>query len=279
MESAEQRAKAEAFRALHAGPRILVLPNAWDAASARVFEEAGFPAIATTSGGVAAVFGYPDGERVPLADVLRIVERIAAVVRVPVTADMEACGAPSAERVAETVRRTIAAGAVGINLEDSTHAGERALTDVGRQVELLQEARRATGAAGVPIVINARTDVYLRGSGEAGERFDEAVRRANAYRRAGADCLFLIGVRDGLTIERLVRAIDGPVNVVGGPGALPVPELERLGVRRVSIASGASRASLALVERIATELRATGTYGAMEQKTMTHAKVNALFER
>ncbi|MDE3101737.1 MAG: isocitrate lyase/phosphoenolpyruvate mutase family protein [Chloroflexota bacterium] len=275
MEKREQRAKAEAFRALHAGPRVLVLPNAWDAGSARVFEEAGFPAVATTSGGTAAVFGYADGERVPREDVLRLVEAMTRVVRVPVTADMEA----GFGDVGGTVRATIAAGAVGINLEDGAHDGARALTDLARQVELLQEARRVADAEGVPIVINARTDVYLRGAGEAAERFDEAVRRANAYRRAGADCLFLIGVRDGPTIERLVRAIDGPVNVVGGPGALPIPELERLGVRRVSIASSASRASLALVERIAAELSDGGTYGAMEQPTMTHAKVNALFER
>lgn len=274
-----QREKAEHFRALHHGPGVLVLPNAWDASSAAIFARAGFPAVGTTSGGVAALYGYPDGERIPVSDMLHMVERIAATVSIPVSADLEAGYGLTPERVGETIRAAIAAGAVGVNLEDSRHRTDRRLADLGEQVEVIAEARRIAASEGVPIVVNARTDVYLRPTGEEGARFDEAVRRANAYRKAGADCLFLMGVRDADTITRLVRAIDGPVNVVGGPGTLTLPELERLGVARVSVASGAMRATLAVVARIAEELRATGTYGAMTQSEFTHAAVNRLFER
>jgi 2-methylisocitrate lyase-like PEP mutase family enzyme len=274
-----QREKAEHFRALHHGPGALVLPNAWDASSAAIFARAGFPAVGTTSGGVAALYGYPDGERIPVADMLHMVERIAASVPIPVSADLEAGYGPTPERVGATIRAAIAAGAVGVNLEDGRHGSDRRLADSGEQVEVIAEARRIAALEGVPIVVNARTDVYLRAAGDERERFDEAVRRANAYRGAGADCLFLMGVRNADTIGRLVRAIDGPVNVVGGPGTPTIPELERLGVARVSVASGVMRATLPVVARIAEELRATGTYGAMTQSAFTHATVNRLFER
>ncbi len=274
-----QRDQAELFRALHHGPGVLVLPNAWDASSAAIFAQAGFPAVGTTSGGIAALFGHPDGERIPVADMLHMVARIVASVPVPVSADMEAGYGPTPELVGATIRAVIAAGAVGVNLEDGRPESERRLADLGEQVEIIAEARRVAASEGVPIVVNARTDVYLRAVGEVGERFDEAVRRANAYRRAGADCLFLMGVRDADTIGRLVRAIDGPVNVVGGPGAPTIGELELLGVARVSVASGPMRATLPVVARIAEELRTSGTYGALAQTEFSHAAVNRLFER
>ena len=229
-----QRAKAEAFRAMHDRSRILVLPNAWDAMSARVIEEAGARAIATTSAGVAFSVGYPDGEAIPRDEMIAAIARIARVMTIPVSADIESGFAQDAREVAETVRRVIDAGAVGINLEDQVHDGI-SLYDLEDAVDRVRAAREAADSAGVPIVINARTDVYLLGIGEPDTRFAHAIRRANAYRKAGADCLFLPAVARRADIERIVPALDGPLNLLAFPGIPTIPELESLGVARLSV--------------------------------------------
>lgn len=256
-----QRERAETLRRLHSGPGILVLPNAWDVATARLVEEAGFAAIATTSAGVAWALGYPDGERISRDEMLDAVRRMAAAVRVPVTADVEAGYGATPESAAETARGVIAAGAVGLNLEDGTSDGD--LLDLGLQVERVQAVRTAGASAGVPIVINARTDAFEVKGWDAGRRFAEAVRRANAYRAAGADCLFVPHVSDGDTIGRLAREIDGPLNIIAGPPAPPIRELERLGVRRASLGPRVVQAALGLVRRAVVELRERGTYDSM----------------
>ena len=270
----EQQAKAERFRELHRGPRILVLPNAWDAGSARLFEEAGFPAIGTTSAGIAASHGYPDGQRISRARMLEAVERIAGAVSVPVTADMEAGFGSTVEQVVETVKGVLGAGAVGINIEDAPVDAAGVLVEEAFQVGLIRAIRKAAPW----LVINARTDVYLKQIGEPGSRFEHAVRRANAYREAGADCLFMPGVRDAETIGRLVREIHGPINVLAGPGVPPAPDLERLGVARVSVGSGPMRATLGLVRRIARELREAGTYTAFTEGAVPYAEMNRMLE-
>jgi len=239
--------KAEALRALHRAPPVLVLPNAWDVASARIF--ASFPscrALATTSAGVAAVLGYPDGELIPRDEMLELVGRIARAVDLPVTADLEA-GYGDAGATAEAA---LEAGAVGLNLEDA--AG-----DAEEHVERIRAAR----SAGVSLVVNARVDLYILRAGEASERFDATVDRARRYLAAGADCIFVPGVEDAETIGRLARAIDGPLNVLAGASTPPVSELERLGVARVSVGSGAMRASLTLVRSIGEELLERGSFG------------------
>jgi 2-methylisocitrate lyase-like PEP mutase family enzyme len=276
MSVATQIQKAAAFRELHDGKRILVLPNAWDAVSARIFEEAGFPAVATTSAGVAWTLGYPDGEHVDRTKMVAAVGRIALSVAVPVTADIEAGFGNTPPEVAETVKEVIAAGAVGINLEDSDKGQDKALIAVEAAVAKIQAARAAADRTGVPLVINARTDVYLAAIGEPAERFDHAVRRANAYRAAGADCLFVPAVRDGDTIGRLVRALDGPLNILAGPGCPLTAELQSLGVCRLSVGSGPMTAALTLVRRIAEELKATGTFAAFTQGSVPYAEWNRL---
>ncbi len=268
------REKAERLRALHAGPRILVLCNAWDAASARIVEEAGFPAIATTSAGIANSLGYPDGQRISREEMSEAVARITRAVAVPVTADMEAGYGPTPESAAETARTAIAAGAVGMNLEDALE--ERNFIDIGLQSDRVRAAREAGERAGVPLVINARTDVYLAGIGSPAEQFDEAVRRANAYREAGADCLFLPGATDAGLIARLVREINGPINILAGPSTPHVGELERMGVRRVSMGSGPMRATMALTQRIARELAESGTYTSFTRDTISYTEANRL---
>ena len=271
--------KAARLRDLHQGSGILVLPNAWDVASARIVEEAGFAAIATTSAGVANALGYPDGERIPREEMLALVARIASAVRAPVTADMEAGYGATVEGVVETARAALAAGAVGMNLEDTASAGPEPLEDVSRQAEKIAAIRQMCDATGIPFVLNARTDVYLAEVGPPEGRFDETVRRLNAYRRAGADCLFAPGVRDAATIERLVQAVNGPLNILAVAGTPPLAELERLGVARVSLGSGPMRATMALLRRIATELREQGTYSGFTDNSMAYAEANRLFEQ
>ena len=262
-----QREKAEAFRQLHAGPRALMLPNIWDVVSARIVERAGFPAIATSSAAIAWTLGVPDGERISREEMAAVVTRIARSVAVPVTADMEAGYGPRPEDAAATARAVVAAGAVGMNLEDASDAdGE--LLGVTLQAERIRAAQEAAAAVGVPIVINARTDVFLARIGEPAGRLSHAVRRLNAYREAGAGCLFAPGVKDAATIGVLAREVAGPLNILVGPGAPSVPELERLGVRRVSLGAGVMRAALGVVRRVATELCGLGTYAAIAETSL-----------
>jgi 2-methylisocitrate lyase-like PEP mutase family enzyme len=283
MDILHQRAKAEAFRRMHDRSRILVLPNAWDAASARIFEEAGFGAIATTSAGVSYTAGYSDGENIPREDMLTIVRWIARSVDVPVTADIESGFGRGPREVGETVRMVIEAGAVGINLEDTEHAaddgGGRQLYDLPSAVERISAARAAAEATGVPIVINGRTDVYLLGIGDKASRFEHAERRLNAYREAGSDCLYPIGYLDAQTIAALVKAIDGPINVIGMPGMPAVAELQRFGVARVSTASGPARIAMTATRKLATELARQGVFEIFGGDTITHQAANALMTR
>ena len=274
MRSSNRSEQAQAFRRLHAGPAILILPNAWDVATARLVEDAGFPAIATTSAGVAWALGYPDGERISRGEMLDVVRRIAAAVRVPVTADVEGGYGATPEAAADTARGVIAAGAIGLNLEDGTAEG--GLLDLPLHVERIQAARAAGASAGVPLVVNARTDAFEVKGWDAERRFTEAVRRANAYRAAGADCLFVPHVSDGDTIGRLAREIDGPLNVIAGPPAPPIRELERLGVRRASLGPRVVQAALGLVRRAAAELREQGTYESMKDLLIPFAELQRL---
>ena len=261
MKTVSLQEQAAAFRRLHDGPGILVLPNAWDVITARVIESAGFAAIATSSAGVAWALGYADGERISRGEMLAVVRRIASSVRVPVTADMEAGYGTTPEAAAETARGVIAAGAVGLNLEDGTPDGR--LVDVALHQDRIRAVREAGKASGVPLVINARTDAFEVKEWSPAERLTAAVRRANAYRRAGADCLFVPHVSDAATIGQLAQEIDGPLNIIAGPPAPPIPELERLAVRRASLGPRVVQAALGLVRRAATELRERGTYDAL----------------
>ncbi len=274
MTSSSRIEKAETFRRLHDGPEILVLPNAWDAGSAALLAAAGFPAIATTSAGIAFAHGLPDGEHIARDTMLEAVRRIAGRVSIPVTADMEAGYGASPEAVAETVGLTIQAGAVGINIEDGTGDAANPLLAPALAAERIGAARRAADAAGVPLVINARTDGFLAGT--AGDDvLADAVRRANAYRRAGADCVFVPFVTDTRIIATLVREIDGPINILAGPAGPSVPELKVLGVARVSIGGSLARAALAVVRGAAEEMRGPGTFG-FAAAALPHAELQKL---
>lgn len=270
-------AKATAFLERHDRQRILLLPNAWDAVSARIFEDAGFEAIATTSAGVATALGYPDGQVIPRDEMIAAVGRIARAVELPVTADLEAGYGTTAAEVAETARLAIDAGAVGMNVEDDD--GRSGMREVERQVDIIQAVKDAARAAGVDdFVLNARTDVLIRRQSASPAGIHEAIRRLRAYRDAGADCVFAPGVIDTAVIEQIVRGVDAPLNVLATVGTPSVAMLQRIGVARISIGSGAHRATLTTAQKIAHELLREGTFG-FTREAIPYDALNALMRR
>ncbi len=247
-------ARAERLRDHHAGPGMLVLPNAWDAASARVFAAAGFPAIATTSGGVAGALGYEDHEQAPVEEMLAAARRIVRAVEIPVTVDFEAGYGLAPEDV---VQRLVAIGAAGMNLEDTDHRGAGdGLVDAERQAERLAAVRAAARAAGADLVLNARVDVFIQRRGTSDEQLAEGLRRARLYREAGADCVYPILLGDPAAIAEIVRAA-GVVNVMvrrGGP--LSLAAAAAAGARRVSYATSLFRETMGWLEGVAGEIGA-----------------------
>src|ERR1700688_4561862 len=272
------KAKADAFRSMHHAPPMLILPNAWDAVTARLFVKAGARAIATTSAGIAATLGYADGQNVPRELMMEAFARIARVVDVPVTADIESGYADSSKGVGESIRAVIKAGAVGVNIEDSTGDPSQPLFALEQQIKRIQAAREAADNANVPVVINARTDVYLANVGDVASRFGETLRRLNAYREAGADCSFVPGVTDMPTLTQLVRSVPGPLNVLVGPGMPSVADLQRIGIARLSVGSGIMRATLAVARDAAEELLQKGTYSTFLDRNIPYNEVNELMK-
>jgi 2-methylisocitrate lyase-like PEP mutase family enzyme len=276
MTQSTQMAKADTFRALHHADTPLVLPNAWDPGTAVMAVAAGFEAVATTSGGVAWAQGRPDGEVITRDDMLRAVAAVAARVDVPVSADMETGYGQAPETVAETVRLTIDAGAVGINLEDGIDHAAGTVMDLALAADRIAAARAAADATAVPLVINARTDVYFNRGAAPEENLAAAVERANAYLRAGADSAFVIAVMDADAIAKLAAAIDGPLNIIAGSAGLDIAGLGALGVRRISLATGLARAAFGGYAKALAELREHGTLGFLDG-TPTHPELNKQF--
>jgi 2-methylisocitrate lyase-like PEP mutase family enzyme len=250
--------RAAEFLELHSGPGF-VLPNAWDAGSARILEQAGFPAVATTSAGIAWSYGIPDGDAMDLDTMLARVQEIVAALAVPVTADLEAGYGETAAEVGRTVARAAAAGLVGGNLEDTRQG---ALFDIDEAAERVAAARDAAPRG--TFVLNARTDAYFMGG--SGDPFRETVDRAHRYLDAGADCIFVPGVNDEDSIRRLVAAIPAPLNIVAGLSAniIDAPTLFSLGVKRVSLGGSLARVAITALERAARELAETGTLGFLD---------------
>jgi 2-methylisocitrate lyase-like PEP mutase family enzyme len=248
--------KAAALLALHTG-RGFVLPNAWDAGSARILEQVGFPAIATTSAGIAWSRGVPDGEALDRDTMLEQVGRIAAVVGVPVTADLEAGYGDNPDDVGRTVAEAVRLGVVGANVEDARGGG---LFGIDEAVDRLAAARAAAPRG--TFVLNARTDTYFigGGAGAGADPFDETVERAVRFVEAGADCIFVPGVVDAETIRRLAAAVPAPLNVVAGlANVIDAPTLFALGVKRVSLGGSLARAAFSTLERAGRELLDAGT--------------------
>lgn len=234
--------QAEVFKQLHQGPEILVLPNAWDAASAAMMEDAGAKAVATSSAAVAWAHGYADGDNLPVPVLLSTIGEIARVLKVPLTADIEGGYSDDLTAVAETVRGVVGAGAAGINFEDGTRAPDL-------HARKIEAARKAADAAGVPLFINARIDIYLRRLAEGDVALDETLRRADLYRSAGADGIFVPGVIDDSLLAALAKAIALPLNAVGRSGTAPAARLQEIGVRRLSSAEAPFRAAYGALGR------------------------------
>ncbi|TMI64044.1 isocitrate lyase/phosphoenolpyruvate mutase family protein [Candidatus Bathyarchaeota archaeon] len=270
-----QKDKAQDFRGLHHGKRILILPNAWDVPSARVFEDEGFPAVATSSAGLMVSLGYPDGEVMGRPEFMSAVERIARVLSVPLSVDIVAGFGKTTKEVVATVKAILKAGGIGINIEDFAHATKK-LFPVERNVENVKAIRRLGDAVGVPLVINARTDALRFGTGDDEAKFEEAVRRATAYRDAGADCVYPMGLTEAGSISRFVKELDFPINVMVRKGLPPVSHLERLGVARVSFGPSASYATMGLLKRASKEVLEKGTYQNLVDAVISFDELNSL---
>ncbi|MDH6112165.1 2-methylisocitrate lyase-like PEP mutase family enzyme [Kitasatospora sp. MAP12-15] len=276
-----RRDKAVAFGQLHVPGRPLVLANVWDPGTARVVAAAGAAALATTSAGVSWGLGVPDGEALGREQTVELTARVAAAVDLPVTADLEGGYGATPEEVAQTVRLVLAAGAIGINLEDGLHGADPGyppgapLRTGADQAARIAAVRAAAEAEGIPLFVNARIDTYLRQVGDRVGRLDETLARARAYAEAGADGVFVPGVAEAKEIAALTAALPLPLNVMVHPGSLSVPELAELGVARVSVGAGLALAALGLVRRAAAELFADGTYDALAGD-LSYPELNAL---
>ncbi len=286
MERSTQIERAHAFRKMHQGPGLLLLPNAWDAVSAKLYEVEGFRAVGTTSAGISSVLGFPDGERMSLDDNLAVCRRIVEHVAIPVSVDIEAGYGRSLDGLSETVAKVIASGAVGVNIEDSAKAGcsgseSGALLEPSAQADRIAAVRQAADRAGVPLVINARTDVFLtHGAPASEERLSEAIERGNTYRRAGADCVFVpdMEVLGEYEIAILANRIRAPLNLVAGAKTPSVQRLEALGVARLSFGPRPMRAALQFLRAMAREWLATGTFAQLASgDSLSYDEVNAWF--
>src|SRR5580658_4706320 len=271
MDIKAQAEKAEKFRKMHQGPRILALPNAWDAVTARILEEVGHPAVATSSAAVAFSHGYPDGQRISRGEMLDAVARITRAVSVPVSADLESGYGKTPEEIAEFTKAMVAAGAVGLNFEDVIGDEESTQVELGLQVKKIRTIRETSAALGVPLVINARTDIYLMPIGPEATRFERTVERLRAYREAGADGLF-----DREIIAKLVKALAAPLNILASPGCPSLDDLEKMGVARVSAGSSAMRAAMGAFQRVAKDWLAHGSYDSLTQVTIPYPEMNRM---
>ncbi len=275
-----QAQKADALLQLHQASTPLVLINAWDAASAAMVEHCGLPAIATSSAACANALGFADGQHVPWNDMLALISRMARAVSLPLTADIESGFAADATQLETSIAQVISAGAVGVNLEDALpgHADRGPLFPLAEQIERIQAARRAASKLNIHLVINARVDAYWQSGVAPDEALRGTLERAAAYLKAGGDCIFVPGLRNPDHIRMLVSHLHGaPVNILAGPGVPSLPELAKLGVKRVSYGSGPHRAAMGLLRRIAEEARTAGTYNALTEGAVPYAEINGLF--
>jgi len=276
----EQTKKAKDFLALHHAADLLILPNAWDAASAKLFETENFKAIATTSAGIAAVLGYADGQEMSLEENLGLSRLIVRCTSLPVSVDIEAGYTTSAEDLARVAGLVLETGAVGLNLEDSTGNPATPLYDIHLQQEKIRAMRAMSSQKGVHLVINARTDTCLINNDvNAGIR--QAIERGNAYREAGADCIFIPDMDnlDERAMSVLVNEIDAPINIISGVNTPPISVLQEIGVARVSMGPRPMRATLSLLRDIAREIKKEGTFKLMTDSTITYSEVNQWFTR
>ena len=264
MVSSIQKEKADRFLKYHQDKEILVLLNSWDIGSSKLIEACGFKAVATTSMGIAATLGYPDCQVIQLSEMITAIKGIVNAVQVPVTVDIEAGYGNNVDEIIESLKKIIATGIAGINIEDSIDLNP-VLIDETEFCERISAIRELSDSLGFHLVINARTDSFFTSTGSTQEKLSESIKRGNKYSEAGADCIFVQPVWDRETISTLVKEINAPINILSNPANMAgipptVSELQDLGVARLSLGSGLLKATLALTKKVADELLEKGTY-------------------
>ncbi len=273
MDKKEQSKRAKDFLVLHHDPRLLVLPNIWDPLGARLLENLGYPAVATASAAVAYSLGYDDGERIRFDAMLDVIGRIADAISVPLTADIERGYAVSPDAVAKNVKQVLQAGAVGINIEDSTSEGGP-LQRVDFQCARIRAVHAMAQREGVPLVINARIDTFMGGvSGSRADKISETISRANAYFEAGADCVYPILVGDLDTLKAIRAETRAPINVYATEGTASIRELEEARINRLSFGPGFLKTSLTAMRKAASELQSSGSYHGFTRDTISTDEV------
>lgn len=275
-----QQERAKRFCALHREP-IFVLANVWDVAGARIFELAGFKAIATTSAGIAATLGFPDGQQIPVEATAEVVRHLVSRTNLPVSADIEAGYGPTAEDAARSAGIVLEAGAVGINIEDSYGEHGESLYDIALQQDKIRAIREVTTSNGVRLFINARTDAFMLPDTDLAGRVKLSIERANAYVEAGADGIFVPDMEDmdEQTMKVLVHEINAPLNLIAGRNTPSLARLKEIGVARVSLGPRHMRATFALLKKIATEIMSQGTFSYTTAEMMSYSDVNAMFKQ
>ena len=255
-EQVTREEKAEKFKQLHHLDKPLVLPNIWDSLGALLLEDLGYPAIASASASVAFSRGYNDGEHIPFEELLVILERITSNVNLPVTADIESGYADNEKRLAENIRQLLQTGVVGINFED-TEKKTGTLYSIDAQSKRIEVIKRVTKDTGMPLFINARTDVYVRGKGldtpEA--KLEETIKRGLAYKNAGADCFFPLAIQRESDIKTVVEKLQMPVNIILIPGVPSIDTLQKIGVKRISLGPGFLKIAIKAMKNLATKLQ------------------------
>ncbi|MBV6738219.1 isocitrate lyase/PEP mutase family protein [Priestia megaterium] len=270
--------KFQQFKQLHKQPSTFVLPNAWDASSASIFQKSGFKAIGTTSAGIAISLGYSDGENLPFEKMIEALKLIVNSVDIPVSADIEAGYGKSVEEVIDNVKQVILAGVVGINLEDGTGNPNAPILDISMQVKKIAAIKKLSQSLNMPLFINARTDLYWLKIDDPSLRFQSAIKRVKAYEEAGADCIFIPGVTDIDTIKNFRREISCPINLLVGSDTPPLNELSKIGIERVSSGSAPFRATITLLKEISEAIMNSGNFTPMIDDVITYRDMTELLK-
>ncbi|MGI1809859.1 isocitrate lyase/PEP mutase family protein [Priestia sp. TGN 0903] len=276
MNNEKQLLKFQTFQQLHKRPYTFVLPNAWDVISAKIFEKNGFPAIATTSAGIAMSLGYNDGEKIPFEQMLEAVKRIINSVNIPVSVDLESGYGRSTNEVVDNTRQIILAGGIGINLEDGTGDLDSPILDVSLQVEKISEIRLLSKSLKSPLFINARTDLYWLNTGNPDLRLQEAINRGKAYQKAGADCIFIPGLYDMESIKKVRQELSCPINLLSGPNLPSINTLSQVGIERLSTGSAPFRATATLLQRITEDILCDNNFQRLMNDNMSYDAITEL---
>ncbi|WP_257141267.1 isocitrate lyase/PEP mutase family protein [Priestia megaterium] len=271
-----QLLKFQNFQQLHKESYAFVLPNAWDVISAKIFEKNGFPAVATTSAGIAMSLGYTDGEKIPFEQMLGAVKRIINSVNIPVSVDLESGYGRSINEVVDNARQIILAGGIGINLEDGTGDLDSPILDVSLQVERISEIRLLSKSLKVPLFINARTDLYWLNIGDLDLRLQEAISRGKAYQKAGADCIFIPGLYDIESIKKVRQELSCPINLLSGPNLPSINTLAQVGIERISTGSAPFRATATLLQRITEDILYDNNFQRLLNDNMSYNAITEL---